>query len=80
MADGTVGRARSFDVVSLVLGLLLLSGAGLFLVRDLTDADVDLRWAGPVALVVAGVAGLLTALRGPGPAVEAAEPEQPTGR
>lgn len=57
-------RVRSFDVVSLVLGLLLLSAAGLFLVRDLTDADVDLRWAGPLALVVAGVAGLLTALRG----------------
>ena len=51
------------DDLSLVGGLLLVLVAGLFLLTDLTDVSVDLRWGGPAVLVVAGLAGLAGSLR-----------------
>jgi hypothetical protein len=51
------------DVVSLVFGLLLLAVAGLFLAADVGGANVDLRWAAPVALIAIGIVGLTASAR-----------------
>jgi hypothetical protein len=51
------------DVVSLVLGLLVLAVAGLFLLADLGGRSVDLRWAGPVSLITVGALGLAASVR-----------------
>ena len=61
MAD--LGDRHPHDVVSLVLGLLLATAAVLFLVVDVTDRSVDVRWAGPVALMAIGALGLAASLR-----------------
>lgn len=63
MAEQTRDGVHPRDTTSLILGLLLLLPGVLFLVADTTSADVDARWAAPVALVAIGVAGLLSALR-----------------
>ena len=54
---------HSRDVVSLVLGLLLLLAGGLFLLDDLAAHSVDLRWVGPAALGAVGALGLVASLR-----------------
>lgn len=51
------------DVVSLMAGLLLVVLAGLFLVTDLADVDLDGWWVLPVVLVAVGAAGLLSTVR-----------------
>jgi hypothetical protein len=51
------------DVVSLVMGLLLLAVAGLFLLVDLADRAPDMRWAGPLVLIGIGVVGLAASVR-----------------
>lgn len=51
------------DAVSLVMGLLLMAGAGLFLITDVTDADVDLRWTAPAVLIAVGLLGLAASVR-----------------
>jgi hypothetical protein len=51
------------DAVSLMGGLLTVLVAGLFLLVDLTDVDMDARWVGPAVLIAVGVAGLLSTLR-----------------
>ena len=51
------------DVVSLVLGLLLLLAGGLFLLDDLGGGSVDLHWVGPVALGAVGALGLAASVR-----------------
>jgi hypothetical protein len=58
-----IGDRHPRDAVSLVLGLILATIAGLFLLVDLTDQSVDLRWAGPVALMAIGALGLAASLR-----------------
>ena len=52
------------DAVSLMAGLLLVLIAGLYLLGDLTAVDLDDRWIWPGALIVVGVAGLASTLRG----------------
>lgn len=61
MAD--LGSRHAPDGVSLVLGLLLIAVAALFLVADISDGGVDLRWVGPVVLIVIGGAGLAASMR-----------------
>lgn len=61
MADPLPRHRR--DAVSLVLGLLLLSVAGLFLVGDLGGEWPDLRWLAPGVLIAVGVAGLAASTR-----------------
>ena len=51
------------DVVSLILGLLLLLASALFLLDDLGGGSVDLRWVGPVALGAVGALGLAASVR-----------------
>ena len=51
------------DTVSLMAGLLLVLGAGLFLLGDLTGVDLDGRWVAPLVLIVVGGVGLLSTLR-----------------
>ena len=51
------------DAVSLVMGLLLMAVAGWFLLTDLTDVDVDLRWTGPAVLIGVGLLGLAASVR-----------------
>lgn len=51
------------DVVSLVLGLLLVAVAGVFLLIDLSDRSYDLRWVGPAGLIAIGALGLLASVR-----------------
>jgi hypothetical protein len=51
------------DAVSLVTGLLLMAVAGWFLLTDLTDADVDLRWTAPAVLIGVGLLGLAASVR-----------------
>ena len=69
MADHIEGHIENHserhprDAFSLVLGLLVVVGAALFLVADLTDQSVDLRWVGPAALIGIGVLGLTATLR-----------------
>ena len=58
-----IGDRHPRDAVSLVLGLVLATVAVLFLVVDVTDQPVDLRWAGPVALMAIGALGLAASLR-----------------
>lgn len=58
-----IGDRHPRDAVSLVLGLVLATVAGLFLVVDVTDQSIDLRWAGPVALMAIGALGLAASLR-----------------
>ena len=52
------------DAVSLMAGLLMVLGAGLFLLGDLTPLDVDGRWVAPLVLIAVGGVGLLSTLRG----------------
>jgi len=56
-------RKHEPDAVSLMAGLLLVLIAGLFLLGDLTSADLDGRWMWPGALIVVGAVGLLSTLR-----------------
>ena len=56
-------KRHAADVLSLVCGLLFVAAAGLFLVNDLSDADVDLRWLAPVVLIGIGVLGLAASVR-----------------
>jgi hypothetical protein len=58
-----LGDRHPRDAVSLVLGLLLATAAVLFLVVDVTDRSVDVRWVGPVALMTIGALGLAASLR-----------------
>jgi len=51
------------DLVSLMLGLLIVLLVGVFLVADLTDLSVDGRWVVPVLLIGVGAVGLLGTLR-----------------
>ena len=51
------------DALSLMSGLLAVLAAGLYLLHDLTDVDVDARWIAPAVLLAVGTAGLLAALR-----------------
>ena len=63
-----LGKRHARDVLSLVTGLLFLAMAGLYLVNDVGDADVDVRWAAPVLLIGIGVLGLAASIRSrPGP-------------
>jgi hypothetical protein len=54
---------HSRDVVSLVMGLLFMAAAGLFLLSDLSDAQVDLRWVAPTVLIGVGILGLAASIR-----------------
>jgi hypothetical protein len=54
---------HSRDVVSLVMGLLFMAVAGLFLLTDLSDTQVDLRWVAPTVLIGVGILGLAASLR-----------------
>jgi hypothetical protein len=52
------------DLLSLVLGLLCVTGATAWLLLDRDYVDVDeLVWAAPVALVLLGVIGIGASLR-----------------
>ena len=56
-------QRHSTDVTSLVLGLLLLAVAAVYLVVDLSNASVDVRWAAPAALLAVGALGLAASVR-----------------
>ena len=58
-----LGPRHARDILSLVLGLLLVAVAMLFLLTDVTGWSLDLRWTGPVALIAIGAAGLAASLR-----------------
>src|SRR5881409_2400040 len=58
-----IGKRHPRDAVSLVFGLLLAAVAGLFLLTDLTDVSLDVRWVAPAVLVGVGVLGLLASTR-----------------
>jgi hypothetical protein len=51
------------DAVSLVMGLVLCAIATLFLVEDIGDGNVDLRWVAPAVLIGIGVIGLSASAR-----------------
>ena len=61
MADRSERHPR--DAFSLVLGLLVVVGALMFLITDITGTTFDLRWVGPTALIAIGVIGLTASLR-----------------
>ena len=61
MAERRSSHAR--DTVSLVLGLVFCAIATLFLVEDIGDANVDLRWVAPAVLIGIGVIGLSAGAR-----------------
>ena len=61
MADHSERHPR--DAFSLVLGLLIVAGALMFLITDGTGHSFDLRWVGPMALILIGGAGLTASLR-----------------
>lgn len=65
-----MSQRHATDVIALVFGVIL-AGATLVWLLNVSDAvhARDLWWAGPVVLVVAGIAGLVAALR----------PTKPTG-
>jgi uncharacterized membrane protein (UPF0136 family) len=65
MAERSSRHAR--DAVSLVLGLILVSVAALFLITDLSDQGVDLRWTAPAVLIGIGALGLAASARRPRP-------------
>lgn len=58
-----MGDRHAPDVLSLLLGLLLVAAGGLFLLVDTTGADVDATWAAPAVLIGIGATGLLASLR-----------------
>lgn len=52
---------HSLDPVSLVAGLVFAAVAVVYLIAELTNADVDGRWVLPLALIGLGVGGVLGA-------------------
>jgi hypothetical protein len=56
-------RKHPSDVVSLVMGLLLLSVGGLYLLTDVAHSGIDVRWAAPVLLIGIGLVGLTGSVR-----------------
>ena len=58
-----MGERHPRDVLSLVLGLLLVVAGGLFLLVDAGGAELDARWVAPLVLVGVGGAGLLASRR-----------------
>lgn len=52
-------RKHPTDFVSLIFGLIVIGTAISVLVYRYTDADVDLRYAVPIAFVSLGVLGLV---------------------
>lgn len=61
---GGLTRHR-LDLVSLVPGLVFLAVAVVHIGARANDRELDLHWTFPVLLLLLGVVGLLTALRGP---------------
>jgi hypothetical protein len=64
---------HDFDVISLVMGLMLLGVA----IAALVVADFHVRWILPGMLIALGAAGLAGSLRGNGTPTTASEPEDP---
>lgn len=67
-ADAPPPRARQthpLDLFSLTTGLLALVGAGLYLLGELTDLDVQPGLVAAAVVVLLGVAGIVLALRRP---------------
>jgi hypothetical protein len=58
-------RRHEIDPVSLVAGLLFLIVAGVHIAARSTDTHLSVRWMVPTVLVLLGVLGLLSAVRGP---------------
>ena len=56
-------RKHPSDVVSLVMGLLLMAVATLFLLTDWSNAEIDVRWAAPALLIGIGLIGLTGSVR-----------------
>ena len=52
-------RKHPADFVSLVFGLLIVGTAAAVVISVVTDVDIDLRLALPIAFVSIGVIGLL---------------------
>ena len=63
MADLPPAPSRQRDAVSLVSGLLFVGIAGLFLIGDLTEVQLELRWIAPALLIASGLLGLLASVR-----------------
>ncbi len=56
-------KERSFDLLSLVFGLLFVGAAAAHFLDDRLAFSLDTRWIWPVLLIVAGVAVLTGAIR-----------------
>ncbi len=56
-------RFHTVDYVSLIFGVFFTVVAGLFLFTNVDAFDLDVRWIGPAALVVIGLAFLLPSRR-----------------
>jgi hypothetical protein len=71
-------RRHAPDVVSLVFGTLFAGAAAIWLLSAADVIDYEDAWiAGPVILIVAGVLGLVVALRPAGPASLPWQPPAP---
>lgn len=72
-------KFHSVDYVSLIFGVFFVVVAGMFLSSGFDAFDLDVRWIGPAALVVIGLAFLLPSRRRstelPGPLVDDLEVE-----
>lgn len=72
-------KFHSVDYVSLIFGAFFVVVAGMFLSSGFDAFDLDVRWIGPAALVVIGLAFLLPSRRRstelPGPLVDDLEVE-----
>ena len=68
-------RRHEVDLVSLLSGTVLLVVALLYL----GDVSIDARWALPVVLVTAGVAGIAASLGRGRASVDESEPREGTG-
>jgi hypothetical protein len=65
MADrnGGLRNRHPRDAVSLILGLLLMAIAGVFLLTDATDVNLDARWVWPAVFIGIGMIGLAASVR-----------------
>ena len=71
-------QRHATDVVSLVFGIMFAGFTLVWLVGVTGHLDQhDAWWAGPLVLVVAGVAGLVASLRHGGPGERPSSPEEP---
>jgi hypothetical protein len=52
-----------FDLTAFVWGIGFLVASAVVMLREWADVTPDVKWVLPAALIVAGIAGIATALR-----------------